>query len=155
MKRFLDPKNDLPFKRLFGTEKNKDILIAFLNSVFDGVQAPIEDLSFIPIHKNPEIVALRESIIDVMCRSTDGKEFIIEMQCTRDGSFLKRACTYVAKVYCSQNTSKGYRELKPVIFFRHRQRQSCFRKRSIICCTINCVSSPMVNATFRNFLSHS
>jgi predicted transposase/invertase (TIGR01784 family) len=117
MERFLDPKNDLIFKRLFGTEQHKDILIAFLNSVFEGVQAPIEDLSFIPTHQNPEIAALRESVIDVMCRSTDGREFIIEMQCTRDSSFIQRACMYVAKAYCSQDISGGYRALKPVIFF--------------------------------------
>jgi hypothetical protein len=46
MRRFLDPKNDLAFKRLFGTEKNKGILLAFLNDIFDGVHPKIEDMNF-------------------------------------------------------------------------------------------------------------
>lgn len=45
--RFLDPKNDLPFKRLFGSEKNKDILIYFLNDIFARATNPIEESEFI------------------------------------------------------------------------------------------------------------
>jgi hypothetical protein len=49
MRRFLDPKNDLTFKRLFRTEKNKGILLAFLNDIFEGVHPKIEDMSFQPL----------------------------------------------------------------------------------------------------------
>jgi hypothetical protein len=49
MRRFLDPKNDLTFKRLFGTKKNKGILLAFLNDIFKGVHPQIEDMNFLSL----------------------------------------------------------------------------------------------------------
>ena len=47
MTKFLDPKNDLVFKRIFGTEKNKDILIHFLNDIFERQDNPIVDVTFL------------------------------------------------------------------------------------------------------------
>ena len=47
MTKFLDPKNDLVFKRIFGTEKNKDILIHFLNDIFERHDNPIVDVTFL------------------------------------------------------------------------------------------------------------
>jgi hypothetical protein len=86
------------FRRLFGTEKNKGILLAFLNSVFEGIHEPIADLSFIPTHQTPSIAILRESVVDVLCRSTDDREFILEMQCACDNVFIQRASTPVKPI---------------------------------------------------------
>jgi predicted transposase/invertase (TIGR01784 family) len=117
MERFLDPKNDYVFHRLFGTEKNKIILIDFLNAVFEGHEKPIEDLTFLQPHQEKEIAVLRESIVDVLCRDTDGTYFIVEMQCYRDNAFLKHACFYACRAYINQKV-KGidYADLKPIRF---------------------------------------
>ncbi|GHU16039.1 hypothetical protein FACS189472_00220 [Alphaproteobacteria bacterium] len=66
MQRFLNPKNDFAFKRLFGTEKNKKILITFLNDVFEGKHNKIEDVEFLKLNQDPEVASLRQSIVDVM-----------------------------------------------------------------------------------------
>jgi predicted transposase/invertase (TIGR01784 family) len=117
MRRFLDPKNDYVFRRLFGEDKNKDVLLLFLNDIFAGVHPKVEDVTFLKTHQNPEIAALRESIVDVLCRDAEGKQFIVEMQCRRDSGFIKRACLYASKAYGQQHTPEmEYDDLKPVIF---------------------------------------
>ena len=117
MRRFLDPTNDLTFKRLFGTEKNKGILIAFLNAIFEGVHPKIEDVSFQTLNQYPEITTLAQSIVDVSCRDSEGNQVIIEMQCYGDSDFLQRACFYASRAYISQKTKKNvYDELNPVRF---------------------------------------
>ena len=62
--KFLDPKNDVAFKKIFGTKKNKDILIHFLNDmvVFKG-NKPIVDVSFLKTMQDPEISSKKTSLI--------------------------------------------------------------------------------------------
>ncbi|MBV2145385.1 MAG: Rpn family recombination-promoting nuclease/putative transposase, partial [Wolbachia endosymbiont of Pissodes strobi] len=63
--KFLDPKNDVSFKRIFGTEKNKDILIHFLNDIlgFTG-KNEINDIEFLSTIQDPDIAAKKQSIVD-------------------------------------------------------------------------------------------
>jgi predicted transposase/invertase (TIGR01784 family) len=119
---FLDPKNDFAFKRLFGVEKHKNILIQFLNDIFDGVHPRIEDVEFLKTVQDPEIALSRQSIVDVLCRDITGRQFIIEMQCAGDSHFLNRAKAYACRVYLNQRVKKDkngdndYGDMKPVIF---------------------------------------
>jgi predicted transposase/invertase (TIGR01784 family) len=117
MKEFLDPKNDYVFKRLFGTERNKEILLLFLNDIFDGVYQKIEDVTFLPPHQFPESDIYPQSYVDLSCRDAEGKQFIVEMQCYGDRGFLQRACFYTSRAYANQ-MKKGllYAHLKPVVF---------------------------------------
>jgi predicted transposase/invertase (TIGR01784 family) len=119
MRRYLDPKNDFAFKRLFGTEQNKDLLVQFLNAVLDGVHSKVEEVELLPLSTTPEIANLRQSIVDALCKAEDGRQFIIEMQCARESSFIKRAAAYASRVYLNQRTRDGeggYGSLNPVIF---------------------------------------
>ena len=118
MRRYLDPKNDFAFKKLFGTEQNKDLLVQFLNAVLDGVHNKVKEVELLPLSTTPEIANLRQSIVDALCRGEDGRQFIIEMQCARESSFIKRAA-YASRVYLNQRTrdgDSGYSNLNPVIF---------------------------------------
>lgn len=115
--KFLDPKNDLSFKRIFGTERNKDILMSFLNSVLERGDNPIKEVEFIKPSQDPEIAALRVSIVDIMCRDAENNKFIIEMQLAHEKGFDKRALYYAAKAYTSQRkTNISYKDLKKVFF---------------------------------------
>jgi hypothetical protein len=102
MERFFNPRNDWMFKTIFGSEPNKDILIDFLNAVFEGVQDPIEDVTFLPTHQNPEVAAFRQTLVDVACTDTNKKQFIVEMQHYGDPFFIKRACIYASRAYTGQ-----------------------------------------------------
>ncbi|GFY40402.1 transposase [Trichonephila inaurata madagascariensis] len=73
LSKFLDARNDYAFKRIFGREKNKDILIHFLNDIlgFTGLAA-IQDVEFLATILDPEIAAKKQSIVDVLCKDSQG-----------------------------------------------------------------------------------
>jgi len=116
--RFLDPKNDLAFKKIFGTEKHKDILMHFLNDVLnprDGIH--ILEVEFLNPIQDPEVLAKKQSIVDVLCKDQNGRQYIIEMQVAKAHGFESRAQYYATKAYCSQMNKGGkYADLKEVIF---------------------------------------
>ena len=116
--RFLDPKNDFAFKKVFGSEKNKDILIHFLNDILDHQHIGlIQTVEFLPTVSNPETAAKKQSILDVMCQDDKGMFYIVEMQVASTGGFEKRAQYYAAKAYSNQlNAGDAYENLKEVIF---------------------------------------
>ncbi len=116
--KFLDPKLDLTFKKIFGTEKNKNILIHFLNDILGCTEVnTIQEIEFISTILNPEIASERQSIVDVLCRDSSGARYVIEMQLTRDKGFEKRAQLYAAKAYSRQLDKSGnYIDLKKIFF---------------------------------------
>ncbi|MGL9718563.1 MAG: Rpn family recombination-promoting nuclease/putative transposase [Wolbachia sp.] len=116
--KLLDPKNDVAFRRIFGTEKNKDILIHFLNDIlgFTGKDA-IQDIEFLSTILDPDIAAKKQSIVDVLCRDENGVQVIVEMQVAKTKGFEKRAQYYAAKAYSRQANKGGqYEDLKEIIF---------------------------------------
>ncbi|WP_265035902.1 Rpn family recombination-promoting nuclease/putative transposase [Wolbachia endosymbiont (group A) of Anomoia purmunda] len=116
--KFLDPKNDVSFKRIFGTEKNKDILIHFLNDIlgFTG-KNEIKDIEFLSTIQDPDIAAKKQSIVDVLCRDSTGAQYICEIQVAKTKGFEKRAQYYAAKAYSRQaDQGDQYHNLKEIIF---------------------------------------
>lgn len=114
--RYLDPKNDLCFKRIFGTEKNKDILIHFLNDILER-PSPVIEVTYLKTIQDPEIAKHRVTIVDVMCQDQSGDRFVIEMQLSHEKGFDRRALYYASKAYCSQRTTNiEYHDLKDVYF---------------------------------------
>jgi predicted transposase/invertase (TIGR01784 family) len=111
--KFLDPKNEYAFKRIFDTDKNKEILIHFLNDFLSfHIGAPIEEVTFLNPLLEPETAAQKQSIVD-----TKGAKYIVEMQVARTKGFEKRAQFYAAKVYAGQMRSgEDYDNLKEIIF---------------------------------------
>lgn len=83
---------DFMFKRLFGSEENKDVLIGFLNMVLEDVD--IEDVFFIPTEHLGLTELDRKAIFDISCRCSDGSQFIIEIQKGYQRHFRKRALYY-------------------------------------------------------------
>lgn len=118
LSKFLDPKNDVCFKKIFGTEKNKDILIHFLNDMlaFKG-RSPITDVTFLKTVQDPDIALQKSSLVDVLCKDSAGNQYIVEIQVAKEKGFEKRAQYYAAKAYCSQSRVGGaYANLKEIIF---------------------------------------
>jgi predicted transposase/invertase (TIGR01784 family) len=116
--KFLDPKNDVAFKKIFGSEKNKDILIHFLNDMvaFPG-NGQIRDVTFLKTIQDPETAAQKTSLVDILCQDEKGHNYIVEMQVAKDKGFAKRAQYYASKVYSSQlQVGQEFHDLKEVIF---------------------------------------
>jgi predicted transposase/invertase (TIGR01784 family) len=118
LRKFLNPKNYTAFKRIFGTEKNKDILIHFLNDMINFKEkSPILDVTFLKTDKDPDTAIQRTSIIDVLCKDANGHSYIIEMQVAKIKGFEKRAQYYASKAYSSQaHIGDEYQDLKEIIF---------------------------------------
>ncbi|WP_395462915.1 Rpn family recombination-promoting nuclease/putative transposase [Wolbachia endosymbiont of Cantharis cryptica] len=116
--KFLDPKLDLTFKKIFGTEKNKNILIHFLNDILGFTEINIiQEVEFLSTIMDPEIASDKQSIVDVLCRDSSGARYVIEMQLARDKGFEKRAQLYAAKAYSRQADKSGkYIDLKKIFF---------------------------------------
>ena len=95
------PTLDLVFRKLFGSEENKDLLISLINSIVE----PGMYLSD-AIIKNPfnlaEYVGSKESIVDIKARDQDGTWYTIEMQLHGHVFYGKRAIYYAAKGYVDQ-----------------------------------------------------
>jgi predicted transposase/invertase (TIGR01784 family) len=116
--KYLNPRNDIAFKKIFGTEKNKDILIHFLNDVIEREnKREITNVTLLNPMQHPEIIGKKQSVVDVLCEEEDGTQYIVEMQVAKVAGFEKRAQYYAAKAYASQpEEGDVYTHLKEVIF---------------------------------------
>ena len=116
--KFLDPKNDVAFRKIFGSEKNQDILIRLLNDVIIFQEnRPIKKVTFLKTVQDPDIASQKTSIVDILCEDDLGCKYIVEMQVAKTTGFEKRAQYYASKAYCSQiHVGGAYHTLKEVIF---------------------------------------
>ena len=117
---FINPFTDFGFKRIFGQEISKEILIDFLNLLLNGEQR-IVSLSFKNPELQPDIKDKRRVVFDLYCESDNGTEFIVEMQAARQEFFYDRGLYYQSRALAEQgNKGKDWQyDLKPVygIFF--------------------------------------
>ena len=115
---FVDIKNDIAFRKIFGNENKKVILISFLNAVL-GLEEEnrIKAITIANPYQLPILPNMKTSIIDVKARDFKGNTFIIEMQVADIIAMDKRLLYYTSKEYSQQIVSgEKYTELNPVIF---------------------------------------
>ena len=91
--RYISLLTDFGFKRIFGTNPNKDLLINFLNSLFNGEQV-IKDVKFLNSENVGDVYAERKAIFDVYCENEHGEKFIVEMQNAYQTYFKDRSLYY-------------------------------------------------------------
>ena len=103
---FMNPYTDFGFKKLFGTEPNKDILISFLNALFEGDRKTIVDLRYLNTEVLGPYYGDRNSVFDVYCVTEDGNHFIVEMQ-RSDQPYFKDRTVYYASASIVQQAPKG------------------------------------------------
>ena len=115
---FVDIKNDIAFRKIFGNENKKIILISFLNAVLKLKDTDmLVDVEILNPYQLPIIKNLKASIIDVKAKDKKGKTYIIEMQVAEPDGLDKRLLYYASKEYSQQiDSGELYSKLKPVIF---------------------------------------
>ena len=91
--RYISLLTDFGFKRIFGTKPNKDLLINFLNSLFDGFHI-IKDVKYLNSEHVGDVFAERKAIFDVYCENERGEKFIVEMQNAYQKYFKDRSLFY-------------------------------------------------------------
>ncbi|MDR2684567.1 MAG: Rpn family recombination-promoting nuclease/putative transposase [Prevotellaceae bacterium] len=114
MAKYLDPKNDVVFKKIFGGHPH--LLISFLNALLkfeDG--SIIVSLEYLKDELVPDSPLKKRSIVDVRCKDNNGRQFIVEMQMELVEAFMERMLYNTAKIYSNQiKKCDKYIELQPV-----------------------------------------
>lgn len=113
--RYLDPKADLTFKRVFGD--HPDLVISFLNALlpFQNKEEEITHVEYL----NPELTPVnplrKDSIVDVRCKDSSGRQFIVEMQMMWTSAYKQRVLFNASKAYVSQlDKGEDFELLQPV-----------------------------------------
>ena len=91
--RYISLLTDFGFKRIFGTDPNKELLINFLNSLFDGEEV-IKDVKYLNSENVGDVYTERKAIFDVYCENENGEKFIVEMQNAYQTYFKDRSLFY-------------------------------------------------------------
>jgi len=113
--RFLDMKTDYAFKKVFGSENSKDILLSFLNSTLE-LDKEIVDLTIEDPYNVPKLQGMKDTSVDVKATLEDNSKVIIEMQILNHDGFESRILYNTAKNYSNQlDKSNKYTLLNPVI----------------------------------------
>jgi len=114
--RFIDPKIDFAFKKIFGSSDSKDILINFLNAILYEAQPLIEDLEIIDSQPENPTLGVQETRLDVKATINGDRIALVEIQLINVPSFGNRVLYNAAKSYSQQLTGKDrYERLKTVI----------------------------------------
>ena len=103
--RYINPYTDFGFKKLFGTELNKDLLISFLNALFKD-KLEISDLTYLNNEHLGEGITDRKAVFDVYCQLSDGSRIIVEMQ-KAEQQYFKDRSIYYSTYPIREQASKG------------------------------------------------
>ena len=112
--RYISLLTDFGFKRIFGTAMNKDLLICFLNSLFNGRQV-VKDVSYLNPEHVGDVYTDRKAIFDVYCEGENGEKFIVEMQNAYQAYFKDRSLFYSTFPIREQEyeaSKMAYRDIK-------------------------------------------
>ena len=114
---FADPKTDFVFKRVFGSEAHKGLLIELLNTLLElAGEHRIIDLTYLQPEQRPPVAELKLSVVDVKCRDAKGVQYVVEMQVLNVEAFEKRVVYNVSKSYVTQlRSAEEYPTLDDVI----------------------------------------
>jgi len=92
--RYIDPFTDFGFKRLFGEECNKDLLLDFLNELLHQEEGRIVSITYLKTERLGISEESRKAVFDLYCENEKGEKFIVELQKTRQTFFKDRTLFY-------------------------------------------------------------
>ena len=111
----ITPRVDIAFKKIFGVEENKDLLISLINSIV-GFNDQVTDITLLNPYNAKNFKQDKLSILDIKAVGIDGKRFNIEIQISDEADYDKRALYYWAKLYTEQlKTAEDYSKLSKAI----------------------------------------
>jgi predicted transposase/invertase (TIGR01784 family) len=94
VEKYINPFTDYGFKRLFGEEANKDLLLDFLSELLREEQGEIKNITFLKTEQLGSTEIDRKAIFDLYCENEKGEKFIVELQKTKQAFFKDRALYY-------------------------------------------------------------
>ena len=117
MSELLDPRNDFLFKRIFGSEENRDVLLAFLNTAFlEAGTTPLTEIILLNPYTDKDAPRDKQSILDIRGKTAAGEYINVEMQLFNKYDTEKRTMFYWSKLYSGQlQESQSYKVLKKCV----------------------------------------
>ncbi|MEK4372479.1 Rpn family recombination-promoting nuclease/putative transposase [Paenibacillus sp. FSL R5-0473] len=117
MNELLDPRNDFLFKRIFGSEENRDVLLAFLNKTFvEAGRPPLTEIILLNSYTEKDTPRDKQSILDIHGRTAEGELINVEMQLFNKYDTEKRTMFYWSKLYSGQlQEGHSYKMLKKCV----------------------------------------
>ena len=97
----LNPRVDLAFKKLFGCEENKDMLISLINSIVSP-EDQVVDIELLNPYNSRNFIGDKQSILDIKAKDLSGNYYDIEMQICNEGDYEERALLCWAKLYADR-----------------------------------------------------
>jgi len=115
--KFLNPCNDVAFKKIFGSEEHKAVTISFLNSILEYTgKAAIVEIKFLNTEQKRIMQLKKDNILDILCTDQAGKQYLVEVQVESVKAFGKRIVFYGAKTYAMQlGAAQAYTKLEPIV----------------------------------------
>ncbi|NET47049.1 Rpn family recombination-promoting nuclease/putative transposase [Okeania sp. SIO2B3] len=114
--KFVSPKIDYAFKKIFGSQQSQDILISFLNAIIYGGEKNIQSLTIVNPFNPGQLLSLKDTYLDVKAVLVDGSIVVIEMQVARMTAFNKRVAYNLANTCANQlETEEDCLLLNPAI----------------------------------------
>ena len=111
----ITPRVDIAFKKIFGVEENKDLLISLINSIV-GLEDQVSDVILLNPYNPKNFKTDKLSILDIKATNQHGKRFNIEIQISDEADYDKRALYYWAKIYTEQlKVAEDYSRLSKAI----------------------------------------
>ncbi|QQV75687.1 hypothetical protein H6P87_01251 [Rickettsia tillamookensis] len=111
----VNPRVDLAFKKIFGVEENKDLLISLINSIVTK-EDQVKEVTLLNPYNPKSFLNDKISVLDIKAKGESGKMFNIEIQVTDEANYDKRALYYWAKLYAGQlKEGSRYSELNKTI----------------------------------------
>ena len=116
--KFVDVKNDIAFRKIFGNENKKVVLISFLNAVLEFPNGKkVVDVKIVNPYQLPNLSGGKSTIVDIKAQDQSGNFFIVEMQVAEAESFSQRVLYYTSQSYSSQiERGDDYSKLNPTFF---------------------------------------
>ena len=137
--KFVDIKNDVAFRKIFGNENRKEVLISFLNAVLLlENDKKIISVDILTPYQLPDLKGGKVTIVDVKAKDQSDKSYIVEMQVADVDGFDKRVLYYASKSYSSQiDRGDLYENLNPTFFigildFEITQNKDCVSRHKIV-----------------------
>ncbi len=114
MKKYLDPKADLTFKKIFG--EHKDLLISLINALLPLQEDEyVQEVEYLSPELVPDNYVGKHSIVDVRCKDIKGRQFLVEMQMLWTSAFQQRVLFNASKAFVRQlNRKRKFEQLRPV-----------------------------------------
>ena len=115
--KFIDPKTDYAFKRIFGSEDSHDTLISFIDASLKlKGDRRVKTVHIKNPYQTPTLPVLKESIVDISCTDYRGVRYLVEMQVEKVKGFANRIIHNLTKCYCGQaEKGRAYPDMNDVV----------------------------------------